>query len=149
MKHFAFKFASLLKLRHNQRDLCRQLLADVMRRDEELVLRRERTASERAAQLAEVKQAESGRGAIDVDGSVSRRIYAGQLSGDISAIEQERDLVRQQVELCRQALVRADQAVKTLEKLSDRQYAEFTYEEERRESRELEENWRAMRLSVR
>jgi flagellar protein FliJ len=147
MKQFAFQFASLQKLRHNQRDLCRQLLAEVLRRDEELVERRRRAEAERAAQLEELQRSEAGPAVVNVDGSVSRRVYAGQLIGDIARIEHERALLSQQIELCRQALLRADQSLKTLDKLADRRRAEFVYEEERREARDLEENWRAMQLS--
>ena len=40
MKRFQFKFDPLLRLRKNQRDVCQQLLAGVLRHDSELVAQR-------------------------------------------------------------------------------------------------------------
>jgi flagellar export protein FliJ len=48
--------------------------------------------------------------------------------------------------LCRQALVKADQGVKVLEKLSERQLVEYLQAEDRKEARTLEEAWSAGRF---
>lgn len=145
MKKFAFKLDPLLKVRRNHRDLCRQLLADVLRHDSELAARRAETDAERLTQIEELRSLGSDAAGLDVDASVSRRAYAGHLSGDIGRIDSERAAIAGQIELCRQALVRADQAVKSLEKLAEKERAEFVYVNERREEREREETWRAIR----
>ena len=75
--------------------------------------------------------------------------YAGQLSGDIGHIEAERNSLRRQIELCRQALLRADQAVKSLEKLAERQRTEFVFTQHAVESRELEQTWQAIHAGKR
>lgn len=138
MKAFAYKFEPVLKLRRNQRDLCRQLLADALRRDDELLLARGRVVADRHVQLDEIR--EKGRGGdVDIDGSASRRFYAGQLIGDIGRIERQRALAAQQIALCRQHLLKADQAVKVLEKLEEKQRSDFQFEQERRAARELDE----------
>ena len=90
-----------------------------------------------------------GSGGVNVDASVSRRSYAGQLSGNICHIEADRTTLRRQIELCRQALIRADQAVKSLEKLAEQQRTEFVYTQERVESRELEQTWQAIHAGER
>jgi flagellar protein FliJ len=148
MKKFAFKLDPLLKLRTNQRDTCQQLLADVLRRDDELVHRRSETEKDRRTQIDELRSL-GGGGGVNVDASVSRRSYAGQLSGSIGHIEAERSTLRRQIELCRQALIRADQAVKSLEKLAEQQRTEFVFTQQRVESRELEQTWQAIHAGKR
>ena len=148
MKKFAFKLDSLLKLRTNQRDKCQQLLAEVVRRDDELAHTQRETEKDRRAQIDELRSL-GGGGGVNVDASVSRRSYAGQLSGSIGYIEADRTTLRRQIELCRQALIRADQAVKSLEKLAEQQRTEFVYTQERVESRELEQTWQAIHAGER
>ena len=148
MKKFAFKLDPLLKLRANQRDLCQQLLADVLRRDDELVYQRSETEKDRRTQIDELRSL-GGGGGVNVDASVSRQSYVGQLSGSIGHIEAERTTLRPQIDQCRQALMRADQAVKSLEKLSEQQRTEFIFTQERVESRELEQTWQAIHAGER
>jgi len=149
MKKFAFKLDPLLRLRINQRDKCQQLLADVVRLDDELVHRRSETENDRRTQIDELRSLGGGGGGVDVDASVSRRSYAGQLSGNIGQIEAERSSLRRQIELRRQALIHADQAVKSLEKLAEHRRTEFVYTQQSVESRELEETWQAIHAGER
>ena len=142
MKNFQFRLAPLLTLRENERDLRRQALAAALRREDELKQARRQLERERGRQLEEVRRL-GQPGALNVDGANSRRVYAGQLVTWLLQIEQERKGATQQVELCREALVLADQQVQALEKLRDRQLAEFRLNEERREARNLEEAWQA------
>lgn len=147
MKKFTFKLESLLRLRRNQRDLCHQLLAEVMRREEELLAARQHVETDRRMQLAEMQELTS-EGDVNVEGVTTRRYYAGQLIGDIGSIERQRQIVAQQLVLCRRRLMQADQAVKMLEKLSDKQLSEFQSEQERRDARELDECWRGAAAGV-
>ena len=80
-------------------------------------------------------------GEFRVDGAAARRVFAGQIVSWINDVERQRKLANHQVKLCRQALVTADQQVSVLETLRDKQLAEFQFEAERREARELEESW--------
>ena len=144
MKKFAFKLDPLLKLRTNQRNQCQQLLADVLRRDDELVSQRSETERDRRIQIDELRSLGVSGVGVNVDASVSRRSYAGHLSGHISSIEAERMALRRQIDLCRQALIRADQAVKSLEKLAEKQRFEFVYAQQSVEARELEQTWQAV-----
>jgi len=144
VKKFSFKFEPLLKLRKNQRDAQQQRLAEVLRRDDALLADRRRTATERNTQIEELRSLGSGGVDVDIDASTSRRFYAAQLSGQLDAIDERRTALARQIDECRQALVRADQAVKALEKLAEKQEAEFIYQHERREARELEEAWQAI-----
>jgi flagellar export protein FliJ len=144
VKKFTFKFDPLLKLRKNQRDICRQLLADVLGHDAELVARRREVEAERLVQIEELRTLSSGGNEVNIDASTSRRHYTVQLSGNLGDIDARRAALAGQIVLCRQALVRADQAVQSLEKLAGKQQAEFTYHQERVEARALEETWQAI-----
>ena len=144
MRIFAFQFDALLKLRRHRRDLCRQLLAQVLASDRELIAQREDLERARLGQLGELR--ELGReGEVDVDRTATRRYYAGQLAGRSHAVERNRELVTRQLLLCRQALAESDRDVKVLEKLEEREKAAFRYAEERHEARELEDAWRGTR----
>jgi flagellar FliJ protein len=145
MKKFKFELESVLRLRRNQQELKMQLLAEVVRQDGELVALLRQVEAERGRQIDELRALGKG-GEVDVDASSSRRYYTGQLSSDLGLIERRRKLLAQQIEACRQELIRATQAVKSLEKVSDKRRAEFVHAQERREALELEEAWRALHV---
>lgn len=142
MKNFKFRLAPLLTLRENERDLRRQALGEALRREEELKQARKQLERERGLQLEEFRLL-GQPGTVNVDQASTRRVYAGQLVGWILDIERERIAASQNVEQCRQALVQADQQVQALEKLRDKQLAEFKLNDERRTARDLEEAWQA------
>jgi flagellar export protein FliJ len=144
VKKFSFKLEPLLNLRKNQRDVRQQRLAEALRRDDALLAQRHRTEAERHTQIEELRSLGSSGVDIDIDASTSRRFYAAQLSGQLDDIDSRRTALARQIDECRQALVRADQAVKALEKLSENQQAEFIYHHERLEARDLEEAWQAI-----
>ncbi len=144
MKKFLFKFDPLLKLRRNERDIRQQALADVLRRDGMLLDRRWQIEAERETQIAELRVLASRTGDLDVDASAARRHYAVQLLGAMGEIDVQRVALARRIEECRSALVRADQAVKALEKLAEKQEAEFVFQQERLDSRVLEETWQAI-----
>jgi flagellar export protein FliJ len=144
MKKFLFKLDPLLKLRKNQRDIRQQRLAEVLRHDDALLADRRRTEAERNTQIEELRLLGNTGADIDIDASTSRRFYAAQLLGQIDDIDARRTALARQIEECRQALVRADQSVKALEKLAEHQQAEFIYDHARREARDLEEAWLAI-----
>jgi flagellar biosynthesis chaperone FliJ len=80
---------------------------------------------------------------MDVDASAARRDFAVQLAANLEEIDACRADLARQIALCRQALIRADQAVKSLERLAEKRQAEFVYDQERCEARALEETWQA------
>lgn len=146
MRTFVFRFAALLRYRRNRRDLTRQLLAQTLAAQRELVGRR---AELEAVQheLQDELRAGGQQGPLDIDRLAARRYYAGRLAGELLGLERNEELVTHQLSLCRQALLEADRDVKVLEKLEERQQADFRYEQERREGRELEEAWQSTTYS--
>ncbi len=142
MQKFLFQLESLLKYRRNQRDLCRQLLGNVLADDHKLATQKQTLLESRNDLLDELRNF-SQTGGVDVWRSASRRYHAGQLLGDVRVVERNQELVREQLQLCRQVLTKADQEVKVLEKLRERRRAEFLYEQERRTTFEVEDAWLA------
>ena len=149
LKKFLFKLNPVLKLRKNERDVRQQLLADVLRLDSNLVDRRRQIEAERDGLIDELRILGSEGNDIDVDASTARRHYAVQLAGTMGEIDVQRAALARKIEQCRQALIRADQAVKALEKLAEKQATEFIFQQERLESRALEETWQAIHAGER
>lgn len=145
MKTFEFQFDSLLKYRRHLRDLCRQVLADVLANQHQLAERREALEHQRTGQLDEIRTMHQP-GQVEIDRSAARRYHAGQMQIDISYLDRDRNVVAEQLARCRQALIEADRNVKVLEKLRDKQQAEFTSTQSRKEARELDESWMAARI---
>ncbi|MFO0916888.1 MAG: hypothetical protein U0872_01055 [Planctomycetaceae bacterium] len=145
MARFQFRLASLLKYREGLRDRCRQALAQLLHQDAELEREQQRITADRERQLDEM-QHEQNSERISIDKLTSRRYHSGQLSAEIRQVVMRRQELAKQLSLCRQALVRADQGVKVLEKLADQQQFEFQQIEIRKEARELEETWSAGKL---
>lgn len=140
MASFQFKLEPLLRYRRHRRDLCRQMLAEILADEHRLILQRSRLDRARAEQLEEMKElARSAR--LDIDRTAARRYHAGYLLAETRQLERSRELIQQQIDLCRRALVLADRDVKVLERLKERQYAEFAERAARRAQLELEETW--------
>lgn len=149
MGQFRFQFDALLRLRRHKRDLCRQLLAQVFASDQELLNRRARVEADRNEVLDQLRGLGGAGQTVDIDRAAARRFHSGQLLVELRLIDRNRDLVAQQIRLCREALIKADQDVRVLEKLQEKQRAEFLYQQERRAARELEEAWLSSRIAER
>jgi hypothetical protein len=142
---FVFALRPLLEFRRHRRNLCRQLLAQVLSDEAALLAEKQTVLASRERQFAEIRGM-SRRGRVSIEGAISRRYHTGQLLGQVRLIEEKRRLVGQQLQLCRDALVKADTDVKALERLEDRQRADFEYRAERRNQFEREDAWMARRL---
>jgi flagellar FliJ protein len=142
---FVFALRPLLEFRRHRRNLCRQLLAQVLSDEAALLAEKQAVLASRERQFAEIRGM-SRRGRVSIEGAISRRYHTGQLLGQVRLIEEKRRLVGQQLQLCRDAIVKADTDVKALERLEDRQRADFEYRAERRNQFEREDAWMARRL---
>lgn len=144
VRTFKFSLEALLTYRRHIRDLRRLVLSRVHEESNRLESEHRRLQQSRLALLGELRSHGQG-GNMDVDFVTRRRFFAGQLSAEIHGVDQHRRLVAQQAELCRQQVVEADRNVKLLEKLKDRQLAEFAYQQERKSERERDDLWLAAR----
>lgn len=145
MSRYQFRLAALLRYRESLRDQCRQVLATWLARDAALADEQDRVEQERQQQMQEMRDAQQTRAELSVDRLASRRYRLGQLAITQQTLDSQRQHVSRQLEVCRQALVRADQGVKALERLSDTQRAEYLQRAELLEAREREEIWQAGR----
>ena len=82
-------------------------------------------------------------GHVSINQAANRRYYAGQLHANMQAISQQQAELAAQLEQYCQTLVKADQDVKALEQLAEKQQADFQYEQLKKEAQELEETWLA------
>jgi flagellar protein FliJ len=139
---FVFSLSALLKYRKNRREHCQRLLAQVLADDAVLFSQRQKLLAERDRQFEEIR-ALSRRGRVTVDGAAARRYHSLQLLGSVRGIDEKRQVVAQQLQLCRQALAKADADVKVLERLEEKQRADFAYHAERRAQHEREDAWNA------
>lgn len=145
-KKFHFRFESVLSLRRNRRDQQRQALAEVLQLDAQLVNKRAELERERQDQLEELRSTLRA-GTIDVDAAAARRFHVAHLVVETHRVDQQRQVVAERIVACRRALVKADQDVKVLERLSDDERQVYLYQQEQASSRELEETWQAAQLS--
>ena len=77
-------------------------------------------AVDRVAQLEDLRQLGAG-GQLDLDGSVARRFYAGQLSGQMLQIDHDRETLGQQLARCREELGQRSQAAAAYEALGSQE----------------------------
>lgn len=146
MPRFQFRLQSLLTYRESRRDLVRQYLAQMLAKDHELETERQTILDQRTALLTEMYALQQAQ-QLNVDHAASRRFHAGQLSVDAELIAQQRKRLGEQIAQCRQALTKADQNVKVLEQLSEKQLAEFLIKDEQRQAKQREDAWQAGKLA--
>lgn len=146
MSKFRFKLQPLQRYREHQRDLCRQILARFLARDAEVRAEQVQLEQTRHDVLAEMTSLQQ-QPRWNIDQAAARRYHAAQLLAQIRQLDVEREQLARQLELCRQALAKADQGVKVLERLGERQLEAFTRAEDAKLSRELEELWQAGALT--
>jgi flagellar FliJ protein len=136
MAKFTFRLETLLKLRMAERDQRRIALAETLTLVERVVRRIDALDKE----LRAVAKAQAVRpGVVDVDRLMSADRYAVALRQDRAECEQEQLALEAEVAARRAALVAADQEARALEKLREKQHAQFEAEAERRQQRELDE----------
>ncbi|HUQ69433.1 MAG TPA: hypothetical protein VM165_07925 [Planctomycetaceae bacterium] len=143
---FHFRLQSLLNYREHLRDLCRQRLAEVLAADAELVRQREAVLTTRGEMLTQLQNLQQ-QPRLDVDQAAARRYHAGQLAVEAARLQAARETLAEQIAQRRQEVVLADQGVKVLEQLADKQRQAAAEDQERREGREREEIWQAGQLT--
>jgi len=145
MPQFQFRLAALQRYREYLRDVVRQQLAELVARDAALAAQRDDVLTRRASTLHEMHELQQ-QSPLDVDQAAARRYHAGQLAVEARGLEWQRQQLAGLVSACRQRLVLADQGVKVLEKLADRQRQEFDRALERQDTRQRDEAWQAVQL---
>ena len=146
-KKFEFKLEALLKYRESRRDMCRQYLSQVLAEDQKLIDQKTEIQNNYAETEHHLKLlGQSGQ--FEIDKASVRRFHLGQLKLQMLQVDEQRRQLEEKLELCRKALLQADQEVKAIEKIKDKKISEHHYEQIKVENRELEENWQAAQLGM-
>ena len=138
MKGFQFRLQTLLNMRAAVRDECRQQLAKALQADRILIDHREQLQME----LDETKRCArrlSQPGHVQVEQLLNANRYELVLAAQIQQVEEQRKLIATEIERRRQSLVEADQQLRILEKLKERQRAGHVKRAEQLEIRSLDE----------
>ena len=138
MPEFRFRLEKLLRLRQGARDQCRLRLAESQRADEELQHQLAGLGKEQERLQEQCRQA-AGPGAVDLDRLVEADRYAAVLRGEEAELHRQRETLAAEIQTRRDTLLQADRDARTLEKLRDRQHQRYRQEEQRRESKQLDE----------
>lgn len=142
MARFKFQLDSLMKYREFQRDQCRQVLADVLKQESDLLDEIKQSQTERE-QVSEEIRAGSIQGELNVQQNASRRFYLTQIDQKVRQFHLQLEQTRQQLELCRKAVQQADAAVKALEQLKETRLKKHEYLEEKKLEVEMQDTWSA------
>ena len=135
---FHYRLKTLLRLRIAERDQRRAELAKALRAEEVLRAQEQRLAEEQNV-VAERAMALKSPGAADVDALMQTHRYAIVLGAQRKQVASQLQQVQAETERRRQAVVEADQQVRVLEKLRERQLAAHRRTEERREIKQFDE----------
>ncbi len=142
MARFKFQLDSLMKYREFQRDQCRQILADVLKQESDLLREIKQSQTERE-QVSEEIRAGSIQGELNIQQNASRRFYLTQIDLKIRQFHLQLEQTREQLELCRKAVQQADAAVKALEQLKETRLKKHEYLEAKNLEVEMQDTWSA------
>ncbi|MCG6154508.1 flagellar FliJ family protein [Rubinisphaera margarita] len=142
---FQFRLESLLKYRRHQLDQCRQLMADVLRDQETCTASLQDLDDDRTETLEQMRTA-SLSGSINVRKLASIRYDVAQIDEHKLRLRADHSRYEKQLELCRQAVQQADAAVKSLERLRDKQLQQHDHKEARKTEISLQDAWASVNL---
>jgi flagellar protein FliJ len=138
MAQFHFRLATLLRLREATRDERRVQLAESQRADAEFQDQLARLDAQQRRLQNECREA-AGPGEVDLPRLVEAHQCAAALRIEQANIERQRRALATEIDGRRQALLEADRDVRTLEKLRENQFEAYRQEENRQESKRLDE----------
>ncbi len=145
MAAFRFSLASVLGLRKRKRDECRRDLAKAIEQLKELENKNQAVLSEQHELMGHLRE-ESALGEIDIDIISRCQMHLSELKMAYHKNLAECDQARNSAGQCRARLVLADQEVKALEKLEEKQRDEFRREQTKQILKEQEDVLSAIRL---
>ena len=134
---------TVLRVRRQQRDQVRMALAQFLAEARAVEERRRQAEQERVNTLTSLRSATMS-GPLDVDRAAAFRFHAARLSIDIARETAESALRDEHVRAAQAMLAKADQAVKAVEKLIERNASEQLRLADRRADREATDRFSAM-----
>ena len=134
---------TVLRVRRHQRDQVRMALARLLSEARVVEERRQRSETDRAETLAALRSS-STSGRLDVDRISALRYHAARLSIEIARDAAESATRHEHVRAAQAMLAKADQSVKAVEKLIERNEAEHRRIIERHVDREATDRFSAI-----
>jgi len=138
MSKYRFRLETLQKLRSARRDELRGALADAYRAEQILADQRTALGGEMAA-LRESQRATLTAATLDVNQLIESQRYEMVLEAQQRLLTDQAQRLAIEVERRRLAVVEADRSVRVLEKLDERRRTEHRKDQERRETKEIDE----------
>ena len=120
MAKFRFRLSTLQKLRETHRDEMRSKLAEAFQA-ERLLGEQVEAIHVEEAELQQVHRSSLQTGTTDVNQLLNVQRYSASLKGQLATMEKQMQMLATEIEKRRLALVEADQQVRVLEKLRERQ----------------------------
>lgn len=149
MAKFQFRLSTLQRLRESHRDEMRSKLAEAFQAERMLVERADAIRVEEG-KLREVQREFLKDPSTDANQLLDVQRYAATLKGQLSTIQSQSAVLAEEIEKRRLALVTADQQVRVLEKLHERQLTAHRRHEQSVEAKTLDEiasqRWEVDRL---
>jgi flagellar export protein FliJ len=138
MAKYKFRLETLQKVREARRDENRASLAEAFRAEQILAESRAELVIE-AESLRELQRSASAGRYLDVNRLLEAQRYALLLNAQSQELAKQAMLLAAESERRRQMLVESDREVRVLELLDERHQREFTQEQQRRETKVLDE----------
>jgi flagellar export protein FliJ len=135
---FQFRLQAVLRVRQHERETQRQAVAAARACEAEQTAARDLLVDERADVIRELRQINDGEG-WTIGQVIDRRRHAEQLGQLLSQAGLTIVAARSRVASSLQHLIAADQSVKVLERLAERQRIEFQQSQARSEAREFDD----------
>lgn len=138
MSRYQFRLATMQKLREAERDERRHRLAEALEAERVLLGRIAELEQERADVSRQSLQAVRP-GLLDIDVVVQISRYELLVEAQLRGLEKRNEQLQEEIERRHDAVVEADRAVRVLEKLDDRWYAEHQRQQAKVEQQLLDE----------
>lgn len=137
-----FRLDKVLDYRKHLRLAARNALATALADEQTLLEHQSRIERQKNQQMEELTGFTRSQ-VVNVEAAARRRYFTGQLDIQLLIVGEQLGQARQIVERQRQQLVKADQEVKSLERLREKHFEEEAANQQRRTEIELGEQWQS------
>lgn len=138
MASFRFRLQAILRLRENERDERRRELGQALQAKQVLEEYERRMAAEWESLNTRLRDC-SRAGEVQVDLMLNLRRYQMTVAAQREVLKQQMAQVEEEIERRRERLAEADRQVRVLEMLRERRFEEYRREEDRLETKMLDE----------
>ncbi len=138
MATFRFRLQTVLRLRENERDDRRRELGQALQAKQVLEEYERRMAAEWESLNVRLREC-SRAGEVQVDLMLHLRRYQMTVAAQREVLKQQMAQVEEEIERRRERLAEADRQVRVLEMLRERRFEEYRREEDRLETKMLDE----------